>query len=158
MLSQNELQRLFKYAFSLCKDESHSYDLVYDIIAKVIDRTPPPETPYTFCIRSIRNKFIDEMRRAQKFTDIEFDETYTNAISLGAAELEAIIISKSDFPKIWSVIEATDREILYLSAVEGYSASEISNTIGVPRNTILSRIHRLRTRLKEMFPEQSEVS
>lgn len=158
MLTQSELQKLYKYAYSLCRDEPRAYDLLYDVVAKVILRKPLPETPFTFCLRSIRNKFIDETRHEQKFGAKEFDETDETAVALGASEIEKIAISKSDFPIIWAAVGSTDREILYLWAVEEYSAAEISEAINVPRNTILSRIHRLRNRLKEMFPEQAEVS
>lgn len=158
MLNNDELQRLYKYAYSLSKDESVAYDLLYDVIAKVIVRKPPPETPFTFCLRSIRNKFIDQMRREQKFQTSEFDESTNAPISLNALDIEGLAILKNDFPRIWEAVESIDREILYLWAVEEYSTAEISEAIDIPRNTILSRIHRLRNRLKEMFPDQTEVS
>ena len=57
---------------------------------------------------------------------------------------------------MWDAIDAGDREILYLWAVEEYSAAEIGHVLDVPRNTILSRVHRLRARLRDAFPEHVE--
>lgn len=45
-------------------------------------------------------------------------------------------------------LRATEREILFLSVLEEYSAREIAELTGRPRGTILSIIHRAKKKLR----------
>jgi DNA-directed RNA polymerase specialized sigma24 family protein len=44
-----------------------------------------------------------------------------------------------------------EREALFLCAVEGWTAQEVSDRTGQPRGTVLSLIHRGRIRLRELL-------
>lgn len=47
--------------------------------------------------------------------------------------------------------------VLLLSAVEGYTAREIGEMLDLPRGTVLSLMHRARTKLRRWLdPRQSE--
>ena len=52
-----------------------------------------------------------------------------------------------------------EREALYLWAVEGYTAKEIAKIGSLSRNTVLSRIHRARAKLRSLLQEvKTEVA
>ena len=51
-----------------------------------------------------------------------------------------------------------EREALYLSAVEGYTAEEIGAMSSTTKNTVLSWLHRARKKVAEAFvPARKEV-
>ena len=58
------------------------------------------------------------------------------------------MISRDQLEVIWSRLDGCEREILYYWAVEGMTAAQIASTTGSRRGTVLSRIHRLRARLR----------
>ncbi|MGK0290726.1 MAG: RNA polymerase sigma-70 factor (ECF subfamily), partial [bacterium] len=44
-----------------------------------------------------------------------------------------------------------ERELLYLSAVEEYSIQEIAEITQTPKGTLLSRLHRLKNKIRDQF-------
>ena len=52
---------------------------------------------------------------------------------------------------MWSLLDPLEREILYYWAAEDMTAAQIASTLGTRRGTVLSRIHRLRSRLRSVF-------
>ena len=45
-------------------------------------------------------------------------------------------------------VVGTERELLYLAYVEGYTTQELADMTGRPRNTVLSQLHRARHKLR----------
>lgn len=71
--------------------------------------------------------------------------------------LEELIVSRDELQQVWSRLYAFEREILYYRAVEDMTAAQIASTLGSRRGTVLSRIHRLRARLRAKFGEPAAV-
>lgn len=149
MFDRCMLNKLFRYCRMLCDQESDAFDLLQNGVERCL-KSPPEnsEATYSYAIRVIRNAFIDEMR-SNKHRETElFDETL-HTVDYDVAGLEQIMINRSDLEAIWPVLSITEREILFLWAVEGYSTTEIAEHLEKSRNTILSIIHRMRKRLSE---------
>ena len=52
-----------------------------------------------------------------------------------------------------------EREVLFLAAVEGYTATELAELTDKPRGTILSMIHRAKKKLREVLaPKDGRVA
>lgn len=49
-----------------------------------------------------------------------------------------------------SHLRPEDRELLYLSAVEGHTAAELAEATGRPRGTILSQLFRAKKKLRRL--------
>ena len=52
-------------------------------------------------------------------------------------------------------LRETEREVLFLSIVEGYTAGEIAELTGSKRGTVLSLIHRARLKLRNIMTEDN---
>lgn len=63
--------------------------------------------------------------------------------------MEDLLVSQQEVEGIVSMLSSQENELLYLWAVEEYTADEISVIYEKPRGTILSQLHRLKKRLRE---------
>lgn len=137
------IQSGYRYALALTHSTHDAEDLVQTAFLKLYRRHGNVENKALF-ITTIRNQFIDQRRRAklivfQPESDMEQEEAEPTATPGSALDLEAIL----------SHLRPEEREALYLNIVEGYSAREIAELTGKPRNTVLSLIHRGKEKLNE---------
>lgn len=94
------------------------------------------------------NRCIDALRSAARLAHDAEEE-------LAAAP--AVELSEQPEAALWEVAEALDalpgeqREALYLTACEGYSAVEVSSLMQAPVNTVYSWVARAKKRLKEVL-------
>lgn len=146
-LSDEDLQRLYRYAASLTRDRDRAYDLVHTVIVRWLAAGQPEvDCARRYLTVAVRNQYFDQHRREQvlDFVALEHDEP---VVHLGTAALEDIVIRADQVERIWRILGAAEREVLFLWAVEGFTVAEISAHTGVPRGTLLARIHRLRQRI-----------
>jgi len=135
------LQRGFRYALSLVHNKEVAQDLVQEACLRIKKRDGPWEIAYF--ITTIRNCYIDQYRRQQKITFYSVDD-FSNMVDPNTCwpspdpELERAL----------DRLRVTEREILFLSVLEEYSAREIAELTGRPRGTILSIIHRAKKKLR----------
>lgn len=150
MLSAEQLQRLYRYGYSLTAHEAAAYDLLQDALESYL-RTPPraPAATESYLRSTMRNRFIDQLRRAQRFPSESYDDGADAAVDFDVHTLEDLAIAELDLDTVWRLLDPYDREILYLWAVDDLSTREISETLSVPRGTILARIHRMRRHLEK---------
>ena len=155
MFDEAALNRLYRYCCSLCDQPSDAYDLLQAGIERVL-RSPPArsQSARAYAMRIIRNLHIDQLRRRKILEFETFDEA-SHPVDYDIASLEDIAMDRSQLDAVWPRLSATEREILFLWTVEGYSTDEVAGLLDCSRNTILSIIHRLRKRLRpdEQKPE-----
>ena len=103
----------------------------------------------------IRNQYIDNQRRKQKvaFEVLENEAT----LAIDTLSLEDLVIAEDQIAIIWDQLNSAEREIIYLWAVEGYTAKEISHETGQPRGSVLSKIHRIRLKLTTKMEALNQV-
>lgn len=148
MFDKEYLNSLYKYCFALMADEHKAYDLLQSSIEKFLKiDSDVIENKRAYMRKTIRNQFIDVMRKQAKFDEEEFDDTVTY-VDMDISSLENLIADRFDVEAIWQKLTPSEREIMYFWAVEGYTTSELSEMIGISRGTLLSRIYRLRKRLE----------
>ncbi|MEL6823012.1 MAG: RNA polymerase sigma factor, partial [Calditrichota bacterium] len=138
------LQRGFRYAFSLTHNRMDAEELVQEACYSISRLGGPWNLPYFF--KSIRNRYIDVGRRRNL---LQFEELIDEAYVESDATEELSDISFDDrMEEALQVLADGERELLFLSIVEGYTAQELSDLTGSPRGTILSRLHRIKSRLR----------
>lgn len=150
MFSENMLNRLYRYAHSLTNNEADAYDLLQESLTRFLELDPPPgqrDKPVFYLQRIIRNRFIDQLRRARRFPLEALDCTDTGIGDTELIELERIVISQQTLQRVWRQLSPLERELVHLWAVEELTAREIAELLETPRGTILSRIHRLRKKI-----------
>ncbi len=140
------LQRLYRYGYSLTDNEAAAHDLLQSAVERYYRADPDSIRSATPWIRRVmRNQFIDQRRRQQRFPEVELE---LGAMDIGLQNLENQVIAAVELDAVWKQLTVEEREMLHLWAVEGYSTQEIATATDTPRNTILSRIHRLRQKLR----------
>ena len=165
MYSRDDLQKLYRYCCSLSGDGDAAYDLLQSAIEKVLrQRFSPepggsaksPEHKLAYTRTTIRNLYIDRCRRQALVSFEALPEELPADIN--ANTLEELVIQQKTLEEIWPLFDATDREILFLWAVQGLSASEVAEETGSTRNTVLSRIHRIRQKVTKLTPTKRSIS
>ncbi|MGF1645274.1 MAG: RNA polymerase sigma factor [Thiotrichales bacterium] len=149
MFDGDTLNRLYRYAYSLTGHRSEAEDLLQDALERYLRAGQKSvDNPLAYVRRILRNCFIDGLRRKDLHpVTLLPDEVGPQDIDMRT--LESIMVDQDLLASIWQRLAPLEREILYFWAVEGMSAQEVANELGTPRGTILSRIHRLRARLRE---------
>jgi RNA polymerase sigma-70 factor (ECF subfamily) len=153
------VNRGYRFALSLTHDVARAEDLTQDAWFAILRCRGPWSREYLFT--TIRNRFIDEYRR-DKRVEVEPLE--------GHAEVEA-----GPDPQDWDVgspfaatnglfdealghLNPDERAVLYLAAVEEYTAQQIANLLDRPRGTVLSTIHRARGKLRKLMATDSRAT
>lgn len=147
---REEIQKLYQYAVSLCRDNDFAYDLVQSTLERCLKLSSPPNNKMSYARTILRNIFIDYYRHQKKFPEDTYDDEIVS-LDLEMQSLEQIIINKDQLDKAWQLLNPFETEILFLWAVEGHSIQAISDQIDIPKGTLLARIHRLRKRLKDIL-------
>ncbi len=157
-LTRDDLQRLYRYGFSLTGNEPDAHDLLQRAIERTLSKGVEPEHPVRYLMRAMRHRFIDEARARKRAPHVDYDELAESGDAVDWSEqvLDNVVIASVDMGRIWEQLASEERELLYMWAVEEYTAAEIAAQTETPRNTILSRIHRLRHRLRRRFGAHTE--
>lgn len=155
MFDKTELNQLYRYCFVLADNEADAYDLLQSALERYL-RSPPNDysVKKSYMRTIIRNLFIDQYRSKQKFEYEEFDENKVTNINDEISSLESILIKQEEASEIWHELNTSEREIMYLWAILGYSTSEVSNYLDIPKGTIVSKVSRLRKKImRKIKPE-----
>jgi len=138
------LQRGYRYALSLTHDASRAEDLLHDAVVSVLKKKKLRELPYL--ITTIRNRFVDLYRRDRLVVMQPLDDVAPEILDVEEAPLDEVLLEEA-----LGTLRPPEREALYLSGVEDYTAQEIADLTGRPRGTVLSLIHRARRKLRRFM-------
>jgi len=147
------LQRGYRYALALCRDPQSAQDLVHDAVAAMLRGQRVWETPYL--MRAIRNRWIDTRRRAARSPVAPMDPGHDPGRG-GRDGVLARIAGDEAVEQALGVLRDTEREVVYLCWVEGYTAAEAAHATGRPRGTVLSLLHRARAKLRTALGDGRE--
>lgn len=148
------LQSGFRYALSLCNNRHDAEDLAQESWLRLYGHGMRPKRKGSYFI-AIRNLFIDRYRHARLMMIEPFDDE-VHPVPVTLLEDEAVILPHMD--ACLAQLRSLEREILFLHAVEGYSASEIAGLTGHARGTVLSLLHRTKLKLRRLLsPSQTEA-
>lgn len=168
VLDDESLNKLFRYCSALTGQDADAYDLLHDAYEKIVYVSDHEiKQPLAYCRRTIKNLWIDQCRAKKResalhesllhetqrqgsaFREDAYQRDHVNdsPILINEASLESVLVREELFDQVWRQLSITERELLYLWAIEGYTLAELANEMNVPRGTLLSRIHRLKKRL-----------
>lgn len=140
------LHTAFRYAMALTHAVEEAEDLVHDACVSIVRSGGSWEKAYL--LTTIRNRFIDKYRRNQRILFIPIEE---------GEEMPEPLLDDQDYLLSGALDHALgelrpeERETLFLAAVEGYTAQEIADLTSRPRGTVLSLLHRTKSKLRTLL-------
>jgi len=135
----------YRYALSITHNTTQAEDLLQDAWVAIMQADGPLNKNYLFS--AIRSHFINQNKRDRlvPMVPLETDEIEDQQNEL-FFEIDNETLAHS-----LKTLRPVEREALFLSAVEGYTAQEIANHTKQPRGTILSLIHRAQKKVRQYF-------
>jgi RNA polymerase sigma-70 factor (ECF subfamily) len=154
MLVDRHGQRLYRMAISLVGNASDAEDVLQEAFAgayrnlKTFEGRSTFKTWLTRILITQAAKWRRDRRRGPMKAIDSMPEPASTRMDQGEA-----VGRKIDLYAALKLLSDEHREILVLREFEGLAYEEIAETLGVPRGTVESRLHRARNELKERLKE-----
>ncbi len=154
--------QLYPAALRMTKNPTDAEDLVQETIAKAyvaFHQFRPGTNLRAWLHRILANTFINSYRKRRRepvqASGAEFQEDWQVSadrlsVPVRSAEAEALDrLADSDILGALRDLPEDFRVAIYLADIEGYPYREIAELMGTPIGTVMSRLHRGRSRLRE---------
>jgi len=160
--------RLYRLAWRLTGQKAEAEDLFQELLIKAygkLDTLAKINEPGSWLSRVMYNLFIDERRRfsRRRLLTVEEGQMPGDGIA-GIAGDEDPVQDNERREKILALDAALaelsheHRIVVLLHDTEGYKLTEIQDLMGIPVGTVKSRLHRARTRLREILTKNGTFS
>src|SRR5262245_48444214 len=139
------LPRLRRCARSLCGSSQLAEDLTQETYVRVLarPRRVHEDSEFPYLARTLRNVFLDHWRSEQRKPPVGLlDQELPSAH--GDPQLAAYT---GDVVEAVAALPEEFRDVVIAIDVAGLSYKEASGTLRIPIGTVMSRLHRARTRL-----------
>ena len=143
--------RLYRVAYAWGHDADLASDLVQETMAKALQKVSQlrePEKLDSWLFGIMTNCWRDHFRRQRDFVDI-------NDVNLVAEETPEGLHHRQDVIEqvrhAVSRLSEGQRHVVTLVDLEGFSYTEVSNILGIPVGTVMSRLSRARSHLAQML-------
>ena len=140
------LNRGFRYSLALTQNRSSAEDILQSAWLSVLKAKR--DWTYPYLRAAIRSRFIDEKRRHQL---IPIDSEPCSASEIDWDDNNRFAVNRISLEHALKEIRDEEREVLYLSIVEGFTAEEIGVIVEKPRGTVLSLAHRAREKMRNIL-------
>lgn len=111
-------------------------------------------------LRIVRNSFYDWLKRNRREeTGKPFEDELEHAVDASATP-DVSLLEKADHELLHKTINRLPlefREIIVLRELEGFSYKEISEIVGIPLGTVMSRLARAREHLRALLVAQLQT-
>lgn len=158
-LLQPHLQQLYKLAYRFTGQRADAEDLVQDVVLKLYPRLQEMqkiEQLGPWLARVLYRHFIDRVRSKQRspLYLVDKDESvldeHKDEMPDPAENVEAVLL-QNRLQGALNQLNEDQRALMILHDVEGYTLNEIHNMLDVSVGTLKSRLHRARSRLRELL-------
>lgn len=150
---------IYKYALFLTKSKDVAEDVVQDTFEKFILNSKSikdPKKVKSWLITTLRRTFFSNKKRYEKYILSEENEI---EFLINDSNIENNILSRDNIIDVKEAISKLDekyKEPLLLQSVLGMTTKEISEELGLDENTVLTRIFRAKSKVKEVFFSENE--
>lgn len=151
MFDKAQLDKFYRYCYSLTLNEASAYDVLQSALEKFLTSKTKKENKTAFMYTIIRHQFIDESRKQHKYEASSFEES--DHVDIDIKTLESLVIDQDLVETILHTLNPLEREIIFYWAIEGYSTQEVAEMLEIPKGTVLSKIYRMRQRIKQQFSD-----
>lgn len=148
------LPRLRRYARLLTGDVTRADDLVQDTVERALSkqlqwRDGSDLRAWLFSI--MHNVYISELRRPGMRLEMAFEEGHADAIAATQWGPAARTELSMDLQRALLLLPEEQRAVLLLVSVEELRYEEAAQALDIPIGTVMSRLARARTRLREIW-------
>ena len=156
------LDQLYGAALRLTNNQADAEDVVQDAYAKAFaafHQFKPGTNLKAWLFRILTNTFINNYRKAQRRPDVAgsdiedwqlFKAAEHQSTGLESAEASALnAVPDGLVTEALASLSPEFREVVMLADVEGFSYKEIADIMGTPVGTVMSRLNRARSALRE---------
>ena len=167
-LVRPHFDRLYRLAWRLTGAKAEAEDLFQELLIKAfgkLDDLVQIKEPGSWLCRVMYNLFIDERRRfaRRRLHTVEEGQLAGEGLQgLPGPDSPARNHERheqlSQLAKALSQLSDEHRAVVLLHDTEGYKLSEIEELTGTPVGTVKSRLHRARSRLREILAANGTIS
>jgi len=167
-LIRPHFDRLYRLAWRLTGQKAEAEDLFQELLVKAygkLDDLVRIDEPGSWLSRIMYNLFIDERRRfaRRRMHTVEEGEMTGDGLAGFPGTDDPVwdqerLESAKRLDSALSKLSDEHRLIVLLHDTEGYKLTEIQSLIGIPVGTVKSRLHRARSRLREILTEDGTFS
>ena len=151
-----EVPRLRRYAIALLRDRPSADDLVQDVLVRALGRLHlwrEGTNMRTWLFTIMHNLHANDRRRAARATDDRpLDEA---ALSKGTPATQESALELSQLASAIAGLPESQRQILLLVGMEGFSYADAAQALDVPVGTVMSRLSRAREDLRRVMDGES---
>ena len=151
MFNKDELNQLYRYALSLSAQQDIACDLVQSALERFLNRPASNiKEPQAYLKTTIRNLYFDLERHRKIVPMISAEsEEVAHIEPIDESSMDDLLINQQQVQHLITVLNGEENEMLYLWAVEEYTVDEIAKIYQKPKGTVLSRLHRLKKRIRD---------
>ena len=144
---------LYRYAYWLSGEKSAAEDLVQETFLRAwrfLDSLKDEASAKSWLTTILRRENARKDERKQfQYSDVDMDSISSETKEFDARpEVSALRIALKNLPGKY-------REPLVLQVLEGYSLKEIADMFDLPRNTVATRLHRARQKLRSVLQDDT---
>lgn len=152
----HELTRLLpglrRFAYSLTGSMPEADDLLQGTVEKLLRRMPPAGVGLDrWAFRVCRNLWIDECRARKVRQDAAQQPELSQGQVVDGERQTASQIHLDQVDAAMAKLPDGQREIISLVAIQGLSYQAVSDTLEIPRGTVMSRLARARAALSAIL-------
>lgn len=144
---------LYRYAYWLSGEKSAAEDLVQETFLRAwrfLDSLKDEASAKSWLTTILRRENARKYERKQlQYSDVDMDSISSQTTEFDARpEVYALRIALKNLPQKY-------RDPLVLQVLEGYSLQEIADIFDLPRNTVATRLHRARQKLRTVLQDDT---
>ena len=160
------LDGLHRYATMLSRNHAEAEDLVQETCLRALramERLRPDSNVKRWLFTILRNAWFNRLRqwrRAPQILELESDETGPIGVADTAKDPHATYVNNIEREQVRDAIQQLSielREIIILREYEELSYREIAAVLECPLGTVMSRLARARSNLRDLLSPTSEV-
>lgn len=150
-------QSLYRFAFSLSRNESDAVDLTqqtFYILAKNGNQVRDPGKIKSWLFTTLHREFLARVRKTARFPQLDFEQAEPDLPSIAPATESA------DAPAVLQALARVDdnfQAAVALFYLEDYSYPEIAEILEIPLGTVKSRISRGILQLQRLLIETPQL-
>jgi RNA polymerase sigma-70 factor (ECF subfamily) len=154
------------FAMKLCRNPSDARDLVQDTFERALKTLQAGETithERSWLFTVMQNLFFEKKRRAKRRPEAESVDVANDVAAPPRSEQSPawLDLTRADLDAAVAELDPEFRDAYRMHALEGRSYAEIAGALGIPQNTVGTRLLRARKKLRELLeralPEASRA-